>query len=181
MKKNMMTLVILALLVVNTALTGIMMFSVMTTNMQVVELVKKISLAVDVDMGTASGLQATPSGGGANVDIADIATYNIADQLTIKLKHDPESGDEKDRYAVVGITLSLNTKDADYEAYSATLADQEGLIKDEINKVINSYTYEDIQETSTEQIQQKILQSLQNMYGGSQFICGVSFSSWLTQ
>ena len=54
MKKNMMTLVILALLVVNTALTGIMMFSVMTTNMQVVELVKKISLAVDVDMGTAS-------------------------------------------------------------------------------------------------------------------------------
>ena len=174
MKKNMMTLVILALLVVNTALTGIMMFSVMTTNMQVVELVKKISLAVDVDMGTASGIQATPSGGGGNVNIADIATYNIADQITVKLKHDPGSTDEKDRYAVVGVTLSLNTKDPDYEAYSATIAD-------EINKVITSYTYEDIQEISTEQIQQKILQSLQNMYGGSSFICGVSFSSWLTQ
>ncbi|MBO6213901.1 MAG: hypothetical protein J6N76_00020, partial [Lachnospiraceae bacterium] len=96
MKKNMMTVIILALLVVNTVITGIMMFSVMTTNMQVVDLVKKISLAVDVDMGTASGIQATPSGGGANVDIADIATYNIADQLTVKLKHDPESTDDKD-------------------------------------------------------------------------------------
>ncbi len=181
MKKNMMTLVILALLVVNTAMTGIMMFSVMTTNMQVVDLVKKISLAVDVDMGTASGIQASPAGAAAAVDIADIATYNIQDQLTVKLKHDPNSTDDKDRYAVVGVTLSLNTKDPDYESYSGTLTDQEGLIKDEINKVISSYTYEDIQDTSTEQIQQKILQSLQNMYGGSQFICGVSFSSWLTQ
>ncbi|MCR5626019.1 MAG: flagellar basal body-associated FliL family protein [Lachnospiraceae bacterium] len=175
MKKNLMTIIILALLLVNTVMTGIAMFSVITTNSAVVDLVKKISLAVDVDMGTASPVES--STGTGTVDISNIETYNIADQLTIKLKNDPE--EEKDRFAVVGITLSLNTQDPDYATYG-DLSTREGLIKDEINKVIGSYTYSEIQEVPTEVIQEKILENLQALFN-SKFICGVSFSTWLTQ
>ena len=55
---------------------------------------------------------------------------------------------------------------------------QVGLIKDEINKVIGSYTLNEINTMGTEAIQQRILEGLQEMYN-SKFITGVSFSSWL--
>ncbi len=179
MKKNLIAVIILALLVVNTVMTGVMMFTVIPANQKTMTLVGNIASAIQLDLGIAgSGSVESATN---NVAIADIAPYDIADQLTIKLKTDPEEeGGAKDHYAVVGVTLSLNTKDDDYAAYSANLATQEGLIKDKINSVIGSYTYAEANSANASDIQAKILEELQTMYN-SKFICGVSFSSWLLQ
>ena len=177
MRKNLIAIIILALLVVNTVMTGIMMFSLIQTNSKVVTLVGDISSAIQLDLGIA-GSGNVDTGSGA-VAMADISAYNLTDTLTIKLASDPE-GDGKDHYAVVGITLSLDTTNDDYATYSESMATNEGLIKDEINKVIGSYTYSQIQSMSASDLQEQILEGLQQMYN-SQFIIGVSFSSWITQ
>ena len=178
MRKNLIAIIILALLVVNTAMTGILMFSMIQTNNKVITLVGDISSAIQLDLGIAgSGNVETAVG---NIAMSDISAYNLTDTLTIKLASDPESEDNKDHYAVVGVTLSLDTTNEDYATYSETMATNEGLIKDEINKVIGSYTYAQIQSMTTGDLQEQILEELQEMYN-SQFIIGVSFSSWIIQ
>jgi flagellar FliL protein len=173
-----MTLIILAILIVNTVMTGVMMFVVVPANQKTMQLVGDISSAIQLDLGiTGSGALAQ---GGSNIALSDIQPYNIEDQITVKLKSGEESGDH---FAVVGITLSLNTKNDDYKTYNAeTLASYQGLMKDEIDKVIGSYTYEEIEsQTVTKQdIQDRIVEELQAMFN-SQVICNVSFSTWLLQ
>ncbi len=175
MKKNLIAVIILALLIVNTVMTGVMMFTTIQANQKVMTLVGDISSAIQLDLGIAG--TGNVNSATNNVSIADIAPYNFSEQLTIKLKSD-DSGQE--HYAVVGVTLSLNTKDDDYAAYSESLATQEGLIKDKIIGVIGSYTYSEASTANSADIQAKILDELQSMYN-SKFICGVSFSSWLLQ
>ncbi len=114
----------------------------------------------------------------ANISIADIAAYDLSDEMMVKLAADPEV--EEDHYVKAGITLSLNTKDKDYATYSATLAANEGLIKDSINKVLGSCTYTRIKKMQVEDVQTDILKELRRMYD-SDFIVGVSFSSWYIQ
>ena len=101
------------------------------------------------------------------------STYNLSDTLTIKLA---PTDDGKDHYAVVGVTLSVDTSNGDYDL----LKDDEPIIKDEVNKVISSYTYSQIQAMTTADLQEQILKRLQDTYN-SQFITGVSFSSWIIQ
>ncbi len=181
MKKNMMTLVILALLLVNTVMTGVMMFVTVPANRKTIALVDKISSAIDLDMGTA----VEPAAGGksnAGVSMENLVTYTFADQMTVKLKPDPTGEDTKDHFVMVGVVLSMDSTNPDYETIgkSGDLSASEGIIKDEINKVISSYTYDEISTMSTTEIQDKILVRLQELYN-SNFIVGVSFSTWLPQ
>ncbi|MCR4743757.1 MAG: flagellar basal body-associated FliL family protein [Lachnospiraceae bacterium] len=117
-------------------------------------------------------------GANSNYSIADIVAFNLSDQQTIKLLADPDS--KKDHYVQVGVVLSLNSTDEDYETYSATLATNEGLIKDMVNKVIGGYTYSEISAMEVKDVQDAILKELKKMYD-SEFIVGVSFSSWYIQ
>ena len=110
--------------------------------------------------------------------MSDIATYNIAEQQTIPLL--PDEGDDKSHYAVVGVTLSLNTKDEGYATYGATMSQYEGIINDVVNKTIGKYNKTQLAQLGTEEIQSEILQALQEKFN-SQVITAVSFSSWIIQ
>lgn len=112
------------------------------------------------------------------VSIADISAFDLSDELTIKLAADDKV--KEDHYVKVGVTLSLNTTDEDYATYSESLATNEGIIKDTINKVVGKMTYTEIQEMKVSEVQNAILKELKKMYD-SEFIVGVSFSSWYVQ
>jgi flagellar FliL protein len=73
----------------------------------------------------------------------------------------------------------MNTKDDDYSTYGTSIADNEDLIKAEINTVVSGHTYEDMMDDSAS-VQDEILEDLQSMYG-STFIVGVKFSSVVCQ
>ena len=55
MKKNLISIVILALLIVNIVLTSIMMFSVMSTNKKTAALVGDVAAAISLELGTGEG------------------------------------------------------------------------------------------------------------------------------
>ena len=115
MKRNLISVLILALLVVNLVLTGIMMFSVVGTSRKTAALIDDISAAMSLDLTDATSTE-EPT---ATVSIADTATYKFADQLTITLK---SSGDGKDHYFVTSVSFSMNTKDDGYKTYGASVA-----------------------------------------------------------
>lgn len=167
MKKNMLSVLILALLIVNVALTSIMMFTMMGTNKKTAKLIDGISTALSLEITDPSEEGAEAE---AEVAMEDIKVYQIPDQLTIGLA---KGADGKAHYCVVSISLSLNTKDPDYEKYNATLGDNVDMIKDKIFQVVGSHTIEEA-ESNTDGLREEILEAIQQMYG-SKFVYNIVF------
>ena len=177
MKKNLISIAILALLIVNLVLTGIMMFSVLSTNKKTAALVTDIATAINLELETGKETEETTE----TINMADIATYTIAD-MTIPLKNGLNAdgtADTKDHYAMVSVALSMNTTSEDYATYGEDLANKEDLIKGQINAVVSQYTVDEAKNNS-EAICDEILARIQSLYD-SDFIFDVTFSSALFQ
>lgn len=169
MKKNLISIIILALMVVNIVLTAIMMFSVAPASKKTAALVDNIATAMDLELAASGeGEEAEEA-----VSMADTETYSFAENMTIPLKK--SEGDDKDHYCIVSITLSINTKADGYKEYGSaeSLAAKEGLIKDEINGVFAMYTMEEARDNQ-EVIKKEIIEKIQQLFD-SKFIYNVSF------
>ena len=169
MKKNLISIIILALLIVNIVMTAIMMFSVTGTATKTSALVDNITRALNLEL-TAKG-----DAGASAVPISDIATYDIA-EMTIELQQDAEGNQH---FFVGSITLSMNTKDKDYKTYGGDMESRESLIKSEITDVISSYTVEDAR-SNQDTIKSEILERIQTLFN-SEFVFNVAFSDILIQ
>lgn len=167
MKKNLISIVILALLVVDIVLTAVMMFSVMSTNKKTAALVGKVATAIDLDLGEdINGEKEVKV-----VSIADTETYTIAD-MTIALKRGEE--EKEDHYAAISVTLSMDSKSKDYKKYG-DLSTREDLIKGEIYEVVGQHTMDEIK-ADQQMIKDEILDRVQTLFD-SDFIFDVTLSS----
>lgn len=172
MKKNLFSILILALLIVNIVLTSIMMFSVTSASNKTAALVTDIASIIQLEVGTpATGGETT-----TEVSIEDTAVYDIAEKMTIPLA---KGSDDTAHYAQVAVSLSMNTKDHGYKSYGSTLSTKESLIKSAINEVIGTYTLEEAQADQAA-MRKEILEKIQALFD-SQFIYEVSFSDILFQ
>lgn len=172
MKKNLLSIIILALLIVNLVLTSIMMFSVMGTNKKTGAVVADIASILKLELGNGEGgAEEAPA-----VSMEDTAIYEIEDEMTILLA---KGADEGEHVALVQVSLSMNTKDKGYKTYGATIGDQESLIKGVITDVISKYTADEVQ-PSIEDIKEEILSEIQKMYE-SEFIYQITFSKVFVQ
>ena len=171
MKKNLMTVIILALVLVNLVLTAILAFTIIPQTRKSNQLSDKIASAIDLELEDGSGKDT------AAVPVEDIEVYDIEASFTVNLS---PSGDGKDHVAVFSIGLSLNTKSDGYKSIGIEgLKAKETLIKNDINTIVSGYTMEQFREDE-QSVKDAILEDLQEMFG-SDFIVGVSFSSVNTQ
>lgn len=174
MKKNLLSIVILALLIVNLVLTSIMMFSVMSTNKKTAAVVTNIASVLQLELGGEEEEVANA------VSMENTAVHNISSDMTILLTKAPSAdGESKDHYALVAVSLSMDTTHEDYETYGPTIADKESLIIGEITDVIGKYTADEVQPRS-EEIKDEILTRIQELFG-SEFIYDVTFSKLIVQ
>ena len=105
MKKNLLAIIILALLLVNTGMTGFMMLTVMTTNNQAVALIGDIAAALQIEANGGENGQGFSGSATGNVDIANMVPYSIAD-MTISLKDDGSGKDAQVAHANIAIVGS---------------------------------------------------------------------------
>ncbi|NLG02214.1 MAG: flagellar basal body-associated protein FliL [Clostridia bacterium] len=168
MKKNLLTVLILALLVVNLILTGIIMFSTISANQKTVALVNDIATILNLEVGDQGNKDAAAEN--TEVSIEDTEVYDIADSMTIGLKN---GADGESHYAIVEVSLSVNKKDKKYKEFKPMLSTNESLIKSEVIDAFGSYTKEEA-ESNLRMIQDDILSRIQQMFD-SQFVFDVSF------
>ena len=73
----------------------------------------------------------------------------------------------------------MNTKSEGYKTYggAAGLEEKETIIRSEINTIVSSYTVEEFDAEGQKAVKQEILDAMQDMFGGTDFIVGVNFSS----
>ena len=169
MKRNLMSVIILALLVVNLALTGIVMFTTVSANKKTIALVDDIAQVLDLELAGATadgGMGAVPA-----VPVEDSEVYDIADAMTVALK---PSADGSDHYAMVSVSFSVNNKHEDYATYQPMLSTKESKIKSEIIEVVGSYSKEEAVE-DVAGMEQAILSRVQAMFG-SDFVYEAYFS-----
>lgn len=165
MKKNLFTILILALLVVNIVLTSIMMFSVMSTNKKTAELVTNIATAMKLEL-TVPGEEEPEE----IVSLADTEVYNFSSSMTIPLKTE----NDKQSYIMFDVALSMNMKHDDFKTYSETIADRETLIEDVITSVVGKHTESECR-GDFEAVKAEILQAVQDLFQ-SDFIYSVAIS-----
>ena len=174
MKKNLLSIIILALLIVNLVMTSVMMISVTGTNKKTAAFVTDI--ASDLKLELNQGTEAEESA--ETVSLENTEAYDLPDEMTIPLL---KGEDGVMHYALVKVSLSMNVKNDGYKTYGADISSRQSLIEGVITEVISQYNVDEVQVKSAE-IQDEILSRLQSkeMFD-SDFIYKVTFSKFLVQ
>lgn len=166
MKKNLMSVLILALVLVNTILLAILAISVIPQAKKSNELVNSVASAIKLEVTDETGKKAS------SVPMDQIKTYDISEEMTINLK---PGEDGKDHYVVLKASISMDEKADGYKDYGENIGEKESVLKNEINSVVSSHTYEEFR-NDQQAIQDEILKNLQTLFD-SDFIVSVGFSS----
>lgn len=168
MKKNLMTVLILALLIVNIVLTSVLMFSVIGTNKKTNELVSNIATVMNLEL-TVPGEEEK-----IQVSMKDTEVYNINGAMTIPLVADPELDGSKQSYVRFEVALSMDTKNKGYKTYGEEIDTRASLIKDAITSVVSTHTESECRD-DLEGLKVEILEAVQQLFQ-SDFIYQIALS-----
>ena len=168
MKKNLISVLILALVFANFVLTAILMFTVLPETQKANTLIEKVCSAIDLDLnsGGTNGISSIP------IDQQDTYKVNEGEKITTNLA---KGNDGKSHYAIVKVSLVLNKKSDNYGTYNQEfLANQDETIKNDVIQVIGQYTLDEF-EANKEQVKSEILSDMQKLFGAD-LVIGVNFS-----
>ena len=171
MKKNILSVIIAALTVINVVLTAIMFFVMLPTFQKTNNLITQVASVLDLELDTGSDSKADE-----DYTLADLEAYSVAfeAQQTLNLA----TGDDGNlHYAMLdGYTLSLNTKSSDYnKKLNETIKANETQFTDIIRKVITSHKVDDISE---EVIKKEALEQIQELLD-SKVVVEVSITNFM--
>lgn len=172
MKKNLLSVLILVLLIVNIALTAVMMISVTGTNKKTAELVTSITAALNIELYNPGGVAVT------DVPISETDTYVMEEMMIPLASSINEDGtvSSKQNYIIFTPSLLQNTKHKDYKKMGGeeNMAAAASIIMDSINTVVGQYTLEECQQ-DFDRIRDEVLKEIQNKFG-SNFIFRIAIS-----
>ena len=165
MKKNLMSVVILALVLVNLILTAILTITVLPETKKANELITQVCGAINLELESGS-----VTSDASSVPIDKLATYDISDSMTINLK---DSGDGKDHYAVITVSLFMNKDSKGYKSFGESMEEKKNLVMSEITSVVSGFTYDEFK-SDQQGVQDAIVADLQKLFD-SDFIVSVGF------
>ena len=173
MKKNLISVLILALVFANFVLTAILMFTVLPETQKANTLIEKVCSAIDLDLNSGG----TNETSNIPIDQQDTYKVNEGEKITTNLA---KGNDGKSHYAIVKVSLVLNKKSDNYATYNQEfLANQDETIKNDVIQVIGQYTLDEF-ETNKEQVKSEILSDMQKLFGAD-LVIGVNFSEWTSE
>lgn len=169
MKKNLMSVLIMALVFVNVVLSAIIMITLVPTAKQSNELITKVCSAIDLelDSGKVYNVNEIP------IDQLESVSLTGEEPGTFNLK---KGDDGEMHFAVVNVSISLNKQDDDYAAKQPLIATNLELVKEIITNTFMHYTYEEVVSTDgAEEVREEMLNQIQELFD-SDFIIGVTIN-----
>lgn len=138
MKKNIFSVIITALTVINVVLTAIMFFVMLPTFQKTNNLITQVASVLNLELDADS--DADPN---ANYTIKDMTSIPVTfeKEATYNLK---KGTDGKDHYAMLGgYVIYLNSKSDDYKEINEMLTADQSQITGIVSSVIQSHTSAD--------------------------------------
>ncbi|MCH5264877.1 MAG: hypothetical protein J1F02_03185 [Lachnospiraceae bacterium] len=153
MKKNILTIVIMAATLMNLILTIVLIFSVMPAMNKTGNLIDKVASVIDLEIDDKNEQE--------EYTIEDLVTFPIQyeSNQTINLQKDP--GDSTAHYAQLsGMVISFNPKAEDYDDIYASVTTNTVYVEDIVKATIGEYsltTYNDtaVKEEALKRIQER--------------------------
>lgn len=171
MKKNMLTIVVIAISLVNLILTAVIMFSVVSSAKATNALVSDIASIIDLELENDTSKNKVAMGD------MDVVTFETPVQINLK-----SSGDDKDHYAVIDqISIYLIKTEDDYKTLSESMKNKEtksgyeSTIDEIVNNQFSQYTKEEVQ-NNREAIKAVALKAIQDKFG-TQTIAELAFKN----
>ena len=165
MKKNILTIIIMAIVLINTVLTGLLIFTIVPTANKTNQLVSKVASIVDLELESPSSEDVA--------SIEDIVPYDITDKMTINLK----STDATEHYMTVNVSLQLNKKNKDLTALQDAIKLNENSVKEVISDEFSKYTKEEVQ-ANKDKIKDSIVVLIKELLK-SDIVVGITFANML--
>lgn len=171
MKRNMLTIVILALSIVNLVLTALIVFSVVPNVNKTNNLIDQVAKIINLDLEAQNGNEKI-------ITSDDLENYALEEEVIINLKKDTDSS--KERYAVVSkISITLYNGVSDYDKVKKNIDESTDSIYDTIRKGFNNYTIEEAK-VNEDEIKANIIQMLNEKYGEN-VVQSIAFGSLIYQ
>jgi flagellar FliL protein len=164
MKKNILTIIILAMCLINIVISAVLIFVMVPTANKSITLINKVAQIIDLELES-------PDNGMANIGVSDIETYLIDERLTCLLS---KSGDT-DHYAVLYLSLSLNKTHDDYTELKDYISQYENNMKEIVGDEFSKYTIDEAR-VMKDKIKDQVLIRIQELFQ-SDFIINVSFGN----
>lgn len=175
MKKNLLTIIIIALLIVNIVLTGIMMISMVGTNKKTADLVSDIAAVLNLELGVEEEEEVV------EIPMSQQFIWNLTDKLEIPLQSEDivdVNGNitgKKDHYIVFEtIAFSLDTKAKGYKEYGENIANYESMVRDAVTSTVSKHTIDDCR-NDFDTIRKDVLEAVRALFD-EEFIYNVAIS-----
>lgn len=164
----MLTIIILALGVINLVLTAVVIFVCVPSANRTNNLINQVSSVIDLELESEEQEE--------KLGPTDLKSYVIASEsgsLTLNLA---SGKDGKEHWGQLdSVTLYMNTKAEDYEKLSATLEIKQNKILEIVRNTITSYSYEEAK-SNREKLKIEVLKKVQEDFA-SKFIVDLTFDN----
>ncbi len=172
MRKNLITVIILAICIINLVFNILLVFVFMPSTTKTNKLISDIAEILDLEIASQS------NGDSSGFDVADLAPFQLEQGNPINLASD---GSDKVHALQYGLTINLDKTAKDYSKVQSNLEASTSLIYDMTRDVIGNYTYAQVIDVEVQrQIKEEILRNLKETFN-TECIYSVSFYNWVAQ
>ncbi len=171
MKKNLLSVLVLVLVVVNIVMSAVMMISVVGTNKKTAELITSIATVLNLELYNPGGTTEV------DVPLDDRALYEMTGFMIPVAKEkvvnpDGTVTEGKQEYFGFDLTIQMNSKHEDYKNYGTNIDERKSLLQNVVESVISSHTLAECQD-DFDSIKDELLQAIQSFFG-SDFVFQIS-------
>lgn len=162
MKKNILSIIMIALIGLNVVLTALIVFTILPSLNKVNTLITDISSIVQIEKKDQLGEEKEEV-----LSLEEKEVYTIEKTSSIYLK---KGMDNKQHYAALdSISITINKTKEDYENILSVLPSYETKIEEMVNDTIASYTIEDAN-SNREAVRTKITEKLNKEFNSEAII-----------
>ncbi len=172
MKKNLITVIILAICIINLVFNILLVFVFMPSTTKTNKLITDISEVLDLELASLK------SGEESGVDINNLTPFQLEQGNPINLASD---GSGLNHVVQYGLTINLDKTAEDFTATQTNLQTSTAIVYDLIRDIVGQYTYSQAIDIDVQrEIKNQILTSLRKAFN-TDCIYSVSFYNWVAQ
>lgn len=153
MKKNILTVVIMAATVINLVLTIVLVFSIMPAMNKTTNLIDKVASVIDLEIEDKNEKE--------EYTMADLEPFEIAYEKAVNINLAKNANGESGYLQISGINISFNTKAEDFQDIKTQVTTNQVYAEDLVKKTLASYTKEDF---DLVKVSKDCVKKLQEMY-----------------
>lgn len=169
MKKNILTIIIMAATLINVVLSVVLVFAVMPAMNKTSALVDKVASVIDLEIED-------PNAEEEEYTMSDLKTYLKKYDAAVNINLKRDAGDNANHYVQLnGWVLSFNSNADDYDTVNELVQTNDVYVDDIVKETIGSYTVStiDIAKVKTE-----IIKKIQEKYN-TKAIVSISLTDFL--